>query len=50
VPACAADVGETVIHPRPAIGYAMIDETTGSPQRALDAAVRSMHGVAAAGS
>jgi len=43
LPACAIDVGETVLHPSASLGFALIDERTGSAQEALSAAARSMY-------
>jgi diguanylate cyclase (GGDEF)-like protein/PAS domain S-box-containing protein len=44
IPACSVETGEAVLHPRAAIGFAMIDESTRDAQNALDAAVESMQG------
>jgi diguanylate cyclase (GGDEF)-like protein/PAS domain S-box-containing protein len=41
--ACSADVGDVVVHPGVRIGYAMIDQSTGTGQEALSAAARVMH-------
>jgi diguanylate cyclase (GGDEF)-like protein/PAS domain S-box-containing protein len=46
IAACGVDVGDMVVHPRAAVGSTLLDEQTADAQRALDAAVRSMHGVA----
>ncbi len=40
IPACTIDVGDTVIHPRARIGFALIDERTLSAQDALSAAAK----------
>ncbi len=42
IPSCTVDVGDRVLHPSAGIGWAMIDETTGSSQEALSAAANSM--------
>jgi diguanylate cyclase (GGDEF)-like protein/PAS domain S-box-containing protein len=44
--ACGVDVGETVVHPSAVVGSTLIDERVIDAQRALDAAVRSMQGIA----
>jgi diguanylate cyclase (GGDEF)-like protein/PAS domain S-box-containing protein len=43
IPACAIDVGETVLRPCASLGFTLIDEHTDSAQEALSAAARSMY-------
>jgi diguanylate cyclase (GGDEF)-like protein/PAS domain S-box-containing protein len=50
IPACAIDVGETVLHPSASLGFVLIDECTGSAQEALSAAARSMYAARRGGS
>src|SRR5271166_5254118 len=42
IPACAIDVGDTVVHPSASVGYTFISERSGSAQEALTAAAQSM--------
>ena len=46
IAACGVDVGDTVLHPRAAVGCTLLDEHTADVQYALDDAVRSMRGLA----
>jgi diguanylate cyclase (GGDEF)-like protein/PAS domain S-box-containing protein len=43
IPACGVDVGDAVFHPGVSLGYAMIEEQTGTGQEALSAAAHAMH-------